>query len=178
MASGSSEEREGIFRQNSTRNWTELSLWPTWKLLPGFSGPPFVASNDKSVWTLVCSGSMSCSLAIMLVDKWRTILCRSDRTGPSLSKVTTFEQWACISPRHSEPCNVNIKPQDAQTKIRPLNWSLARQKRDCMRKGMKEPRCYHKLALGYLSHRVVTLVNPWTGTYFATQLWLRGSCGI
>ena len=41
MASGSSADREGIFCHNSTRTGTEMSLVPTWELLPGFWGPPF-----------------------------------------------------------------------------------------------------------------------------------------
>ena len=85
MASGSSEDKDGNCRNNSTKTEIGLSLPPTWELLLKLWGPAWIVSEDKSVGAIACWESKSCLLAIVLAFKWRTSLWRSSRTGPSLS---------------------------------------------------------------------------------------------
>ena len=86
IASGSSEVRDGIYRNNSTITRTILLQPPTCepKLLSG--GPLRVACKDTSLCTLAWAVSVCCLHSMVAPVKCRTSLGRNSRTSPSLLK--------------------------------------------------------------------------------------------
>ena len=134
IASGSSEVRDGTCRNNSTITGTTLLKPPTLEPKLASGGPLRVASKDTSICTLACAVSACCYFpwwpqsSATLASAATVLPALHYSSAPRNKVVEARRRLTCKSPRELQPCNTNTSPQDAQTKSRSLNRTLAEQR--------------------------------------------------